>query len=154
MDKHITGNLGSNHSNLALNCKVVCQASARHLLGPLVAFKQGIGEKEGTLICAQTEPNGMRSVHRAQFLEELVKTVPAQCVHFNKRLYDLEETEVDNVTLHFEGGTTVTVDVAIGLDGIHSKVRQILMGVGLATPVISARWSLEGPCLWRRRLKC
>ena len=137
MDKHITGNLGSNHSNVALKCKVVCQVIARHLLDPLIVFKQGIGEKEGTLICAQTEPNGMRSVHRAQFLEELVKTVPVKYVHVNKRLQDLEETEVDKVTLHFEDGTTVTADVAIGVDGIHSKVRQILMGVELATPVFS-----------------
>ena len=79
----------------------------------------------------------MRSVHRAHFLGELIKEVPAECVHFNKRLLDLEETEEDTVTLHFDDGTSVTADVAIGVDGIHSKVRQIMMGVELATPVFA-----------------
>ena len=41
------------------------------------------------------------------------------------------------MTLHFQDGTTITADVAIGADGIHSKVRQILIGAELAAPVFS-----------------
>ena len=78
----------------------------------------------------------MQSVHRAHFLDELVKGVPAQRAHFNKRLQDLEETE-DGVTLHFKDGTTATVDVAIGADGVHSTVRAFLIGAEAAKPVFS-----------------
>ncbi len=78
----------------------------------------------------------MQSVHRAHFLDELVKGVPAQRAHFNKRLQDLEETE-DGVTLHFKDSTTATVDVAIGADGVHSTVRAFLVGAEAAKPVFS-----------------
>lgn len=78
----------------------------------------------------------MQSLHRAHFLDELVKEVPAQRAHFNKRLHSLEETE-DGVALHFKDGTTINADVAIGADGVHSKVREFLHGVESANPVFS-----------------
>lgn len=78
----------------------------------------------------------MQSVHRAHFLDELVKGVPAQRAQFNKRLQHLEETE-DGVTLHFKDSTTATADVAIGADGVHSTVREFLVGAEAAKPVFS-----------------
>lgn len=99
-------------------------------------IQKGTGENEGTTICAQKDTNGMRSLHRAHFLDELVKGVPAYRAHFNKRLQDLEETE-DGVTLHFKDGTTASADVAIGADGVHSKVREFLIGAEAAKPVFS-----------------
>lgn len=78
----------------------------------------------------------MQSLHRAHFLDELVKEVPAQCAHFNKRLHSLEETK-DEVALHFQDGTTVTADVVIGADGVHSKVRDFLLGAEAGKPVFS-----------------
>ena len=78
----------------------------------------------------------MQSVHRAHFLDELVKGVPAQRAHFNKRLQDLEEKE-DGVTLHFKDGTSTTADVAIGADGVHSKVRDFLVGAETGKPIFS-----------------
>ena len=78
----------------------------------------------------------MQSVHRAHFLDELVKGIPAYRAHFNKRLQDLEETE-DGVILHFKDGTTATADVVIGADGVHSKVRELLIGAEAAKPVFS-----------------
>lgn len=97
---------------------------------------QGTEEKEGALICAQEHTNGSKSVHRAHFLDELVKGVPAQRAHFNKRLQNLEENE-RNVTLHFKDGTTATADVVFGADGIHSTVREYLVGAEAAKPVFS-----------------
>ena len=70
----------------------------------------------------------MRSVHRAHFLDELVKGVPAGCAHFNKRLLTLEEKEGSGVVLHFKDGTTATADAVIGADGIHSVTREYILG--------------------------
>lgn len=78
----------------------------------------------------------MQSVHRAHFLDELVKEVPAQRAHFNKRLEILEETG-NGVTLYFKDGTAATADVAIGADGVHSAVREFLLGAEAAKPVFS-----------------
>lgn len=105
-------------------------------LHPLISKQKGTGEKEGTLICAQKDTNGMQSVHRAHFLDELVKGIPAYRAHFNKRLQHLEETE-DGVTLYFKDDTTATADVVIGADGVHSTVREFLIGAEAAKPVFS-----------------
>ena len=78
----------------------------------------------------------MQSVHRAHFLDELVKGVPAYRAHFNKRLKSLEETE-RGVTLSFNDGTSATADVVIGADGVHSTVRESLVGAEAAKPVFS-----------------
>ena len=81
--------------------------------------------------------SGMRSVHRAHFLDELVKSVPAHRAHFNKRLQHIEDKNGDPVILHFSDNTTATADVVIGADGIHSTVRKYLLGVEAAKPTFS-----------------
>lgn len=70
----------------------------------------------------------MQSVHRARFLDELVKGVPPERAHFNKRLQSLEEKEDDRIVLHFKDGTTATADAVIGADGIHSVTREFILG--------------------------
>lgn len=70
----------------------------------------------------------MQSVHRARFLDELVKGVPPERAHFNKRLQSLEEEEGSGIVLHFKDGTTATVDAVIGADGIHSVTREFILG--------------------------
>ena len=75
----------------------------------------------------------MQSVHRAHFLDELVKAVPARRAHFNKRLKSIVE-DSDGVTLHFKDGQEVRTDVAFGADGVHSKTREHLLGADIANP--------------------
>ena len=70
----------------------------------------------------------MQSLHRAHFLDELVKGVPSERAHFNKRLQSIEEKEDSTVVLHFKDGTTATADALIGADGIHSVVREFILG--------------------------
>ena len=70
----------------------------------------------------------MQSVHRAHFLDELVKGVPTERAHFNKRLQSVEDKEGSGVVLHFKDGTTVTADAVVGADGIHSITREFLLG--------------------------
>lgn len=80
----------------------------------------------------------MQSVHRAHFLAELVKGVPAQRAHFNKRLERLEDRDDDEgVHLFFKDGTGATADLVIGADGVHSYVREYLLGTEAAKPVFT-----------------
>lgn len=70
----------------------------------------------------------MQSVHRARFLDELVKGIPAERAHFNKRLQSIEEKEGSGVVLHFKDGSTTTADAVVGADGIHSITREFILG--------------------------
>ena len=74
-----------------------------------------------------TSETGMSSVHRARFLEEMVKLVPKEMASFGKRLEGIDE-EGEGVLLKFADGTTARHDAAIGCDGIKSRVRKILLG--------------------------
>lgn len=93
-----------------------------------ILLYQGEGEHEGELICSQKTQGGMRSLHRAHFLEELVKKVPAERAHFNKRVQSIEEKKCSGVVLHFKDGTSATADAVIGADGIHSATREYILG--------------------------
>ena len=93
-----------------------------------IRLHQGQGEHEGELICSQKTKGGMRSVHRAHFLDELVRGVPTERAHFNKRVQSIEEKEGSPVVLHFKDGTTATADAVIGADGIHSSTREFILG--------------------------
>ena len=75
----------------------------------------------------------MQSVHHAHFLDELVKAVPAQRAHFNKRL-EWIEAGPEGVTLHFKDGLSAQADVASGADGVHSKIREHALGPGGTKP--------------------
>ena len=80
------------------------------------------------MICDEKTDGGMQSVHRAHFLDELVKGVPAGRAHFNKRLRSIEDKNGSGVVIHFKDGTTTTADALIGADGIHSPTRGFLLG--------------------------
>ena len=86
----------------------------------------------------------MQSVHRAYFLDELVKGVPAQRAHFNKRLVTIEDEPGKEIMLHFKDGTTATADAVIGADGIHSHVREYLLGKEAAEPVFAGSVAYRG----------
>jgi salicylate hydroxylase/6-hydroxynicotinate 3-monooxygenase len=53
--------------------------------------------------------------------------VPADIVHLGKKLVRLEQN-ADRVTLEFADGTREHADAVIGADGVHSVVREILLG--------------------------
>ena len=88
------------------------------------------GPHDGEVIAAQGNRTGMQCVHRAKFLDELVKAVPSERCHFGKRLETIEEgkTATDPITLHFKDGTSTKTDAVIGADGIHSTVRKHILG--------------------------
>lgn len=70
------------------------------------------------------------TIHRAHFLDELVKLIDMDRAHFGKRLDHIYETNDKSspIVLHFKDGSTASADVVIGADGIHSDVRRHVLG--------------------------
>ena len=86
------------------------------------------GLKVGDMISAPGGPGkGMSMIHRARFLDELVKLIPEECVSFGKKVVAVEQV-MKIVRLSFEDGTIAEASAAIGCDGVKSRVRQSLFG--------------------------
>ncbi|MBI1205349.1 MAG: NAD(P)-binding protein [Rhodopseudomonas sp.] len=66
-------------------------------------------------------------MHRADLHDALASVVPSDIIHLNKKLTGLEQNG-GPVTLQFADGTTATADAVIGADGVHSVVRDIVVG--------------------------
>src|SRR5262245_18005595 len=65
--------------------------------------------------------------HRADLLNALLRTIPAERVHPGHRLTSFVD-HGDRVEAEFQNGVRVATDVLVGADGIHSVVRGILFG--------------------------
>lgn len=68
------------------------------------------------------------TLHRADLMSALEAAVPAGVVRFGKRLAGVERMPDGASTLGFSDGTSATVDLLIGADGIHSVVREAMFG--------------------------
>jgi salicylate hydroxylase/6-hydroxynicotinate 3-monooxygenase len=66
-------------------------------------------------------------MHRGDLHAALFSAVPADLIAFDKRLVGLDCNGA-GVTLRFADGTTATADGVIGADGVHSRVREVLLG--------------------------
>ena len=66
-------------------------------------------------------------MHRADLHDALLSAVPAECIQLGKKLVGLEQKS-GQVALAFADGTRVTADAAVGADGVHSLVRDIVVG--------------------------
>ncbi|KAF2494551.1 FAD/NAD(P)-binding domain-containing protein [Lophium mytilinum] len=61
--------------------------------------------------------------HRAKLQKALLKKLPADILHLNKRIVSVV-ADGKQVTVAFEDGTSITPDLVVGADGIKSKVRK------------------------------
>lgn len=89
---------------------------------------------------------GQSSIHRADFLEALIKHIDPQHVLFNKKLNDTQQSE-NGIILNFQDGSSFECDYLIGADGIHSAIRnQILteQGFEAALPRFSGTRAYRG----------
>src|SRR5262249_28505839 len=66
-------------------------------------------------------------MHRAELHEALASAVPSGIVHLGKKLVGLDQ-KAGQVTLSFEDGSKATADAVVGADGVHSIVRDIIVG--------------------------
>ena len=68
-------------------------------------------------------------MHRGDLHAALASVVPPEAIHMGKQLTGLDQTP-SGVVLRFADGSGEEADAVIGADGVHSKVRELL----LATP--------------------
>jgi salicylate hydroxylase len=91
---------------------------------------------------------GQNGVHRATFLDELVKICPEGIAHFGKRLKSLEQGSGGNskCVMSFEDGSSAEADAVIGCDGIKSKTRQLMHGLDhpCAQPTYTYKYAYRG----------
>jgi 2-polyprenyl-6-methoxyphenol hydroxylase-like FAD-dependent oxidoreductase len=66
-------------------------------------------------------------MHRAVLHSALASVVPEETIHLSKKLVGLDRRP-SQVTLTFADGTRAQADAVIGADGVHSLVREIIIG--------------------------
>jgi salicylate hydroxylase/6-hydroxynicotinate 3-monooxygenase len=66
-------------------------------------------------------------MHRAELHEALLSILPPEIIHLNKKLVGLDQWHHE-VILTFADGSKAAADAVIGADGIHSVVREIIIG--------------------------
>jgi 2-polyprenyl-6-methoxyphenol hydroxylase-like FAD-dependent oxidoreductase len=66
-------------------------------------------------------------MHRADLHSALASVVPTEIIHLNKKLSNLDQ-KGGEVRMSFADGTKMTADAVIGADGVHSLVREIVVG--------------------------
>jgi len=86
------------------------------------------GPHTGELVAELGRAKGRKSVSRADLLEGLRGLVPPECLSLGKKLKQLFKEGNGAVTLEFEDGTSAEADCVLGADGIHSVVREYLLG--------------------------
>jgi 2-polyprenyl-6-methoxyphenol hydroxylase-like FAD-dependent oxidoreductase len=66
-------------------------------------------------------------MHRADLHDALLSAVPAEILHLDKKLTGLDQSP-GQVTLHFADNTRAHADAVVGADGVHSVVRDLIVG--------------------------
>jgi salicylate hydroxylase/6-hydroxynicotinate 3-monooxygenase len=66
-------------------------------------------------------------MHRAELHGALASALPEGIIHLGKKLRGLDQSG-GQVTLSFEDGSKAKADAVIGADGVHSTVRDIIVG--------------------------
>ncbi|GAB3499894.1 FAD-dependent monooxygenase [Spirosoma knui] len=69
-------------------------------------------------------------MHRADLLAILLKQVPAENLHSGYELQDFYQPDDHTVSIRFTNGEETSSNLLIGADGIHSLVRQKVIGDG------------------------
>jgi salicylate hydroxylase len=65
--------------------------------------------------------------HRGDLHRALANAIPAERIHLAHRFTHMVD-HGDRVEAHFENGRSISADVLVGADGIHSVVRHVLFG--------------------------
>jgi salicylate hydroxylase len=96
-------------------------------------------------------------VHRAHFLDELVKLIPDGVAQFKKKLLNVSEAEdgSGDAVLHFADGTTAQHTAVLGCDGIKSRTRSIVLGDAdpAAKAMFSGKYAYRGLILMAKAVE-
>lgn len=109
-------------------------------------FKTGAPAPEGEFLTEVVAKDcGQASVHRAHYLDELVKLVPKENARFGKRLDRIEEKD-DKLQMFFDDGTMAMADAVIGCDGVKSRTKHMVLGSEhkAVAPVFSGKYAYRG----------
>ena len=89
---------------------------------------------------------GQNGVHRAHFLDELVKLFPVDRAFFAKELIEIHEGADGKMVMTFADGSEASADAVIGCDGIKSRVREIVVGSShpSAHPTYTHKYAYRG----------
>lgn len=91
---------------------------------------------------------GQNAVHRARFLDELVKLLPRDVAQFNKKLEHILDDRIGSgkMLMKFKDGSVAEADAIIGCDGIKSRTRTILVGEDhpASRPVYTHKYAYRG----------
>lgn len=91
---------------------------------------------------------GQNAVHRARFLDELVKLLPRDAAQFNKKLNHILDDTIGSgkMLMKFKDGSVAEADAILGCDGIKSRTRVILVGEShpAAKPVYTNKYAYRG----------
>jgi salicylate hydroxylase len=85
-----------------------------------------ISKTDATLAAQRFGANGC-TIHRADLLDVLAQSVPADVVTLSARC-EAVTTGASGAAARFTDGTEIEADVVVGADGIHSAVRTSLFG--------------------------
>jgi 2-polyprenyl-6-methoxyphenol hydroxylase-like FAD-dependent oxidoreductase len=66
-------------------------------------------------------------MHRAELHSALASSVPGELIFLGKKLVGLEQSDA-GVRLTFADGSHADADAVVGADGVHSVVRELLLG--------------------------
>ncbi|KAL2870742.1 uncharacterized protein BJX67DRAFT_246337 [Aspergillus lucknowensis] len=111
------------------------------------AYNTGMKARTQDIAFTISNSLGQTGVHRAHFLQELVKLIPSDIARFRKRLEGIEQRVSDGkLVLKFDDGKSDEADVVVGCDGIKSRVRQILVGEShpSANPSFTHKYAYRG----------
>lgn len=97
-------------------------------------------ESDGRALLQQVGA-GIVGIHRATLHELLLRAVGSDRVHLSRTCVGADIRD-DGVRVRFSDGSEVTADAVIGADGIHSALRQQLLGDG--EPVYAGYYSWRG----------
>jgi 2-polyprenyl-6-methoxyphenol hydroxylase-like FAD-dependent oxidoreductase len=71
------------------------------------------------------------TMHRGDLHEALVSIVPSECIHLGRKLIAIA-ARGPRVELTFADGSEVEADAVIGADGVHSPIREYVVGADKA----------------------
>ncbi|KAI1390506.1 FAD/NAD(P)-binding domain-containing protein [Hypoxylon trugodes] len=80
--------------------------------------------------------HGLRITHRPRFIEVLYRQLPDSAkdrIRLKKRVVSIQVFD-DSVSVECDDGTTVRGSIIVGVDGVHSRVRQCMQAMANGKP--------------------